>query len=137
MAGLAEMASAIHFLAKNFSQDFLERGITLSEVGVTKAEIRAFNPDLLNYISHLHIAVAGLAMALGLALALLAWFGIKRRQRWAWWAAVVVGLVAGTVALPSHFVYGFATAPHLGPDLLGGLIFLVGLVLTYPEAGRP
>ena len=40
------MEASDNFLLVNFSDQFLERGISLEQVGVTKVQIRAFNPDL-------------------------------------------------------------------------------------------
>jgi hypothetical protein len=130
-----QIISNIHFLFVNFSDQFLERGISLEQVGVTKAQIRAFNPDLVNYVSHLHIAIAGYGMALGLVVAELAWFGIQRGLRWAWWAAVTAIFIAAAVGLPAHFSYNLATVGHLGPPFALLTVFAVGAAMSYPPSG--
>ena len=130
--GIVQIISSIHFLFVNFSEQFLERGIALEQVGVTKAQIRAFNEDLLDYISHLHIAIAGYGMAVGLAAAALAWFGIQRGVGWAWWAAVGTVFVAAAVGLPAHFFYGLATLGHLGPPFVLLGLFAIGAAISYP-----
>jgi hypothetical protein len=87
---------------------------------VTKAQILEFSADLLEYISHLHIAVAGLG-------------GIQRGMAWAWWTAVAAVVIAALVALPAHFVYGLATLGHLGPAFAALAIFALGAALSYPK----
>lgn len=134
LVGLVQVISSIHFLFVNFSDQFLERGISLEQVGVTKAQIRAFNPDLLNYISHLHIAIAGFGMALGLVVAALAWFGIRRGLRWAWWACVSAVFTAAAVGLPAHFFYNLATLGHLGPSFALLAVFAIGAAISYPTS---
>jgi hypothetical protein len=136
LAAMAQLVGSIDFLFANFSESFLERGITTAEVGVTKAQIRDFSPDLLEYISHLHIAVAGLGMGLALAGAGLAWFGVQRGLAWAWWTALAAVLVAALVALPAHFVYGLATFGHLGPAFAALAVFALGAALSYPKEKR-
>ena len=134
LVGLVQIVNNINFLFRNFGDQFLERGITLNEVGVTKAQIGAFNADLLNYISHLHIAIAGYGMAMGLMVIVVAWFGIQRGLRWAWWTAVSVVFVAAAVGIPAHFFYGFATLGHLGPPFAVLTVFAVGAAMSYPRS---
>ncbi len=137
LVGVVQIISNIHFLFVNFSDQFLERGISLEQVGVTKAQIRAFNPDLVNYISHLHIAIAGYGMALGLAVAALAWFGIQRGLRWAWWAGLTAIFAAAAVGLPAHFSYNLATVGHLGPPFALLTVFAIGAAMSYPTSRLP
>ena len=131
LGGLVLIISNIQFFFKNFSDDFLEQGITIAIVGVTKTEIGAFSSDLLNYISHLHIAISGLSIGLGIGLAAMAWLGVRRGSKWAWWTSIATISVAGAIGLPAHFAWGFATVGHLGPTAIVVLIFFVGVVLSY------
>lgn len=137
LVGIVQIISNIHFLFVNFSDQFLERGISLEQVGVTKAQIHTFNPDLVNYISHLHIAIAGYGMALGLAVAALAWFGIQRGLHWAWWAAVTAIFIAAAVGLPAHFLFNLATVGHLGPPFALLTVFAIGAAMSYPTFPSP
>ena len=134
LVGIMQIVSNIHFLFVNFSDQFLERGISVEQVGVTKAQIRAFSPDLVNYVSHLHIAIAGYGMALGLGVTALAWFGIQRELRWTWWAAVTAIFTAATVGLPVHFLYNLATVGHLGPPFALLTVFAIGAAMSYPSS---
>jgi hypothetical protein len=99
-------------------------------VGKSKDEVKAFDPDLYHYISHLHIAISGFIAAVGLAVIFLAWFGVRRGYAWAWVAAVATPVLALAVALPAHYPWGFATIGHLGLIYLATAIFLVGAVLS-------
>lgn len=132
LAGAAQVLSGLHFLRQNFGEGFLERGITPAEVGVSKAEIGAFNQDLLQYISHLHINVAGLGIALGMAVIALAWIGVRSGMRWAWWTAVVTVAIAAGIGIPPHFTYGLATIGHLGPSVAILTVFTIGALASYP-----
>ena len=100
---------------------------------MTKTQVREFSPELANYISHLHIAIAGYGMAIGLAIALLAWFGIQRGARWAWWTAVSILLVSSLIGIPAHFPYHLATLGHLGPPFVLLALFAVAAALSYPR----
>lgn len=132
--GVLQILSMMHFLVHNFGDQLTERGITLEEVGVTKMQVQAFSQDLVNYISHLHIAIAGYGMATGFVIALLAWCGIQRGMRWAWWAAVGTIAMSAGVGIPAHFVYGFATPGHLGPAFVLLLAFAVAAAVSYPTS---
>ncbi|MFH5821694.1 hypothetical protein [Georgenia sp. AZ-5] len=130
VGGLAFIGYAGIFLVRNFTDAFLELGISHTEVDVGRDEIRAFSQDLYEYVSHLHIAVSGFIAATGLATAALAWFGVRRGQRWAYLAAVAAPVVGLGIALPAHYPYGLATIGHLGLIYLATAVFLVGAVLA-------
>jgi hypothetical protein len=130
LGALAFIGYAVIFFVLNFTDSFLELGIGSEQVASGKDEIKAFDNDLYNYISHLHIAVSGFIAATGLAVAALAWFGVRRRYMWAWVAAVAAPVLGLAVALPAHYPWGFATIGHLGLIYLATAIFVVGAALS-------
>ena len=130
IAAIGFIGYAIIFFVRNFTDSFLELGISSAQVNVGKAQIVAFSPSLYNYISHLHVAVSGFIAATGLAVLGLSWFGVRRGQKWAWVTAVISPVVGLAVALPLHYVYGFATLGHLGLIYLATLIFVIGALIS-------
>ena len=130
LGAVAFIGYAIWFFIRNFTDQFLELGIGPGEVDVGKDQIESFSPSLYDYISHLHIAVAGFIAATGLAAALLTWFGVRRGYMWAWVSAVAVPVLGLAVALPSHYPYGFDTIGHLGLIYLATAIFAVGALVA-------
>jgi hypothetical protein len=130
LAGLGFIGYGIIFFIRNFTDSFLELGIGADQVATGKDEIKAFNNDLYNYISHLHIAISGFIAAVGLAVIFLAWFGVRRGYAWAWVGAVAAPVLALAVALPAHYPWGFATIGHLGLIYLATAIFVVGAVVS-------
>jgi hypothetical protein len=129
LAGIGFVGYGLLFLVQNFT-GFLELGISHAEVDVGKAEIQAFSPSLAHYISHLHIALAGFIAACGVAVAALAWFGVRRGERWAWVTAVVVPVLALAVALPAHYPWHLDTVGHLGLIYADTVLFCVGAALA-------
>ena len=139
VAGLGFVGYALLFFVRNFTDSFLELGIGHNEVDVGKDEIQAFSPELYDYISHLHIAVSGFIAATGLAVAALAWFGVRRRQMWAWVTAVAAPVLGLAVALPAHYPNDLDTAGHLGLIYADTLLFVFGALLALAslrEGGR-
>jgi hypothetical protein len=130
IGAVAFIGYAIVFFILNFTDRFLELGIGSDQVSVNKDQIKDFSPSLYDYISHLHIAVAGFIAATGLAAALLTWFGVRRGYMWAWGSAVAVPVLGLAVALPSHYPYGLDTIGHLGLIYLATAIFVVGAVIA-------
>jgi hypothetical protein len=130
VGAVAFIGYAVIFFVRNFTDSFLELGIGAEQVSVGKSEIEAFSPSLYHYISHLHIAVSGFIAATGLAVAALSWFGVRRRQMWAWVAAVAAPVLGLAVALPAHYPWGFDTIGHLGLIYLATAIFVVGAALS-------
>ena len=131
LAGLGFVGYGVIFFVRNFTDSFLELGIGPEQVDVGKAQIEEFSPELLHYISHLHIAVSGFIAAAGIAVAALAWYGVRRGEMWAWVTAVVVPVFGLAVALPAHYPWGFDTIGHLGLIYLDTVLFVVGAALAY------
>lgn len=129
-AAVGFIGYAAIFFAMNWTDAFLELGIGPDQVDKSRADIEAFSPSLLNYIGHLHVAVSGFIAATGLAVAGLSWYGVRQGLRWAWSVAVASAVLGLLVALPLHYVYGFATLGHLGLVYLATLIFVAGAVVA-------
>lgn len=136
LAGLGFVGYGVIFFVLNFSEQFLELGISHNEVPVTRDQIAEFSPELFHYISHLHIAIAGFLAAIGIAVASLAWIGVRRGHAWAWWTAVTIPVVALMVALPAHYPNDFDTLAHLGLIYLATALFVAGALLSLPVASH-
>ena len=134
LSGVGLVGYGIMFLIRNFA-GFIELGLTPEHVGGTASQIRNFSPDLYEYISHLQVALSGFIVALGVVVIALAWYGIRRGERWALLAAFVGPVIAVGIAVPLHFPYGIATIGHLGLIYLDALVLVVGTVLAYLGLG--
>ena len=130
LSGIGLVGYGVMFLIRNFT-GFIELGLTPEHVGGTPAQIHTFSPNLYEYISHLQVAVSGFIIALGVVIIALAWYGIRKGERWALWTAFLGPLIGVGVAVPLHFPYGIATMGHLGLIYLDALILVVGTVLAY------
>lgn len=130
LAGVGLVGYGMVFLVRNFT-GFIEIGLDPQHVGGTPQQIRAFSSDLYEYISHLHVAISGLLIALGVAVIALAWYGIRRGQRWALWTVLLSAVVALAVVIPPHYAYGIGTLGHLGPIYLNTLLLVGGTALAY------
>ena len=100
--------------------------------GVTRGELAATHHEVVHYIDHLHVNVAGLMVAVGVAVIALAWFGVRRGQRWAWATAVALPAVFLVHSLPVHGTAGFTydALAHLGPGIVWLPALLLGAVLA-------
>ena len=121
---------AVIFLVRNFTDSFLELGIGPNEVNVGKDQIQQFSPSLFEYVSHLHLAVAGFIAATGVAVLFLVVYGVRRGQLWAWVGAVTAPVLGLAVALPAHYPNNFDTLGHLGLIYLAVVIFVVGALVS-------
>ncbi|MFG3499108.1 methyltransferase domain-containing protein [Streptomyces sp. NPDC047928] len=130
LAGLAFIAYAVIFFIRNFTDAFLELGVGRGEVDVGRSDIRAFSPELYDYIAHLHIAVSGFIAAAGLATVALAWFGVRRGLLWAYVTAIAVPVLGLAVALPAHYPFDLDTLGHLGLIYLATGVFVVGALIA-------
>jgi hypothetical protein len=135
LAGIGLVGYGIMFLIRNFT-GFIELGLTPQHIGGTPEQIRAANPHLFNYVSHLQVAVAAFIIALGVAVIALAWRGVRTGQRWALWTAFWTPVIGVGLALPLHYAYGIATMGHLGVIYLDAIILLIGTVMAAKGLNR-
>ena len=129
VSGIGLIAYGLMFWYRNF-HGFTELGLTPDMVGGTPEQIQAFSPHLYHYISHLQVAIAGFLIAMGVGVIGLAWYGIRGGMRWAVWTAFAIPVVGVAIALPLHYVYGFATMGHLGLIYADAVILLGGTILA-------
>lgn len=95
IAGLLALGSGLYLLAL---PDGLAVKAHSDYVGMTSAQLAASNPRMLSFLTQ-EVRLIGVVMAgMGLLLALVSRGGLRRNQRWAWFA-VAGGLVASLAAL--------------------------------------
>lgn len=70
-------------------------------VGLSRAQLHAVNSNLLGFLTHDRITLAGLMATLGIGYSSLAWFGARRGWHW----AEVAVLVSATVGALSFFLF--------------------------------
>lgn len=129
-AAVGFIGYAVIFFIRNFTDSFLELGISHNEVDVGKDQIIQFSSSLYHYVGHLHVAVSGFIAATGLAVLFLVWFGVRRGYMWAWVGAVSAPVLALAVALPAHYPNDLDTMGHLGLIYLATVIFVVGALMA-------
>lgn len=133
IAGIAFIGYGVVFLIRDVAGGGFELGVDAIN-GVTPAELEAFEPAVVHYISHLHVATAAFIISTGIAVTALAWWGVRRGQPWAWVTAVVAPVVALALALPMHYLELFTHdwVTHLAPIYLATAVFVVGALLALP-----
>ncbi|HVL51908.1 MAG TPA: hypothetical protein VM754_10465 [Actinomycetota bacterium] len=127
VAGIAFIGYGLVFLVRTFVGTGFELGVETIN-GVSRADLTAFEPAILHYISHLHVATAAFIIATGIAVTGLAWYGVRRGELWAWVTAVAAPVVGLALALPMHYLGLFSHdwVTHLGPIYLATLVFVAG-----------
>ncbi|WP_049922678.1 hypothetical protein [Halopiger djelfimassiliensis] len=132
LSGVAFVGYGVAFLLRAFYGTGFELGVTTLN-GVTRSDLNAVDPAVVQYITHLHVATAAFIISTGIALAALAWYGVRSGQLWAWTTAVVAAVVGLGLALPMHYMDLFTHdwVTHLGPIYLVTIVFVVGAALSY------
>lgn len=130
LSGVAFIGYGLVFFIWNFAGGGFELGVETIN-GVSRGDLNAFEPAVLHYISHLHVATAAFIVSTGIAVAALAWYGVRRGEVWAWTTAVVAAVVGLAMALPMHWVDLFSHdwVTHLAPIYLAVIVFVVGALL--------
>jgi hypothetical protein len=116
-------------------QGVVESGV---DIGMTTAELAAFNPALPHYIAHVRMAAAGMFVALGILGLAVTWYGVRRGERWAWTATVSAFVVGTLIGLPMHYSGAFHVEQlqHLGPPYAILTLFVVGAAVASLGLGK-
>ncbi len=109
-------------------------------MGITPGELRAFNDRLVPLIAHDRAGFGGALVSVGVAMFLAVLYG--RPSRNLWQALALAGLFGFATAIGIHPIIGYTNLFHLGPAILGCVVFAVGLACSggrsrppAPEAG--
>jgi hypothetical protein len=106
----------------------------LTYMGLTPDDLRAINPRLIPLIAHDRAGFGGGLCATGLTVFLCVWCG--RPSRSLWQALLVAGTAGFGTAIGVHPLIGYVNVAHLAPAAVVSVVFVAGLVLTYPRCGR-
>lgn len=100
----------------------------LEFMGITPAELQAFNARLVPLIAHDRAGFGGALFSCGVVMFLTVLFA--RPSRNLLQALGLAGLVGFGTAVGIHPVIGYISASHLGPAVLGCIVYFVGLALS-------
>lgn len=132
------------FIILGFS--ILIGGIVISTIGVSKVFISTdvsflcMSPQTLDSISNTLIPViahdrAGFGSALvsvGLLVLMLSLWGFRKGESWIWNTLCLGALPAFIAGVGTHFYIGYTTFIHLLPVYFLVILYLIGLILSYP-----
>ena len=108
-------------------------------MGLGVADLRAINPRLVPLIAHDRAGFGGAVCCCGMALFFCVWCGTPSRGLWL--VLCLVGAIGFGSAIGVHPAVGYTDLVHLGPAVIGGLVYLAGLGLTFRRMalgiGRP
>lgn len=98
-------------------------------LGLDRAALNQIDPHLVPLIGHDRAGFGGGLAVTGLTVIGCVWRG--RPSRSLWEALMIAGLAGFGAALWIHAVIGYLDLSHIGPAILGALVFLAGIVLSW------
>lgn len=98
-------------------------------LGLGLAEMDALNPRLVPLIAHDRAGFGGAILCCGVVLFFSVWCG--RPSRSLWQMLALAGVVGFAAAIGAHPAVGYNDAFHLAPAVIGAMLYLAGLILTY------
>ncbi|MDR6226912.1 dihydroorotate dehydrogenase [Desmospora profundinema] len=90
------------------------------------------NDRLLPLIAHDRAGFGGTLLATGIVFLLLSLWGIREGERWVWWAFFLGGIPGFVGGIGVHIQVGYMDHFHLTPAYLAFLLYVAGLILTFP-----
>lgn len=106
----------------------------LEFMGVQPVELQAISARLVPLIAHDRAGFGGAICTTGITVLFCVW--CARPSKSLWQILCFSGVVGFASAIGVHPLVGYTSLLHLAPALLGAVIFIIGLILTYPEMHR-
>ena len=101
----------------------------LKFIGLEVEEMQSLNLRLIPLIAHDRAGFGGAVCCCGLTMFFCIWCG--KPSRCLWLTLALSGTVGFATAIGVHPAIGYNDFVHLAPAVLGGIIYLVGLVFTF------
>jgi len=100
----------------------------LEFMGISVRELRAFNDHLVPLIAHDRAGFGGALVSCGVAMFLAVVYG--RPSRSLWQALALAGMFGFACAIGIHPIIGYTNLFHLGPAMMGCVVFAIGVILS-------
>ena len=102
----------------------------LEFMGVQPVQLQSVSDRLIPLIAHDRAGFGGAICTTGITVLFCVW--CARPSKSLWQVLAFSGVIGFAAAIGIHPVVGYNNLLHLAPAIIGALIFLVGLGLTYP-----
>jgi hypothetical protein len=106
----------------------------LEFMGITSDAVGAINPHLVPLIAHDRAGFGGALVSFGIAM--FACLRYARPEPALWQALTIAGVIGFGTAIGVHPAIGYLSVSHLGPAVLGCVVFVMGLVLARRQEHR-
>ena len=107
----------------------------LTFIGLRASDLRALNPRLVPLIAHDRAGFGGALLTCGVTWLFCVWYGPPSRSLWQ--ALLLAGIAGFACAIGIHLIVGYLDLVHLGPAVLGAVLFALAIALSYaPMCGR-
>ncbi|WNR44917.1 dihydroorotate dehydrogenase [Paenibacillus roseipurpureus] len=104
----------------------------LTYLGISRDQLSTWSESLIPLIAHDRAGFGGALFSLAVAITASALWGINPGEGWLWWTFLWGGIPGFTAGLYVHAHIGYTDFVHLLPVYIAVLLYIVGLVLTYP-----
>lgn len=103
---------------------------------MTPEAMQTLNDRLIPVIAHDRAGFGSALISVGILVLLLSLWGFREGESWVWNTLAVGAPPAFLAGIVTHFVIGYTSFYHLLPAYLLVVIYILGLVFTYPYLKR-
>ncbi|KKI91655.1 dihydroorotate dehydrogenase [Bacillus sp. SA1-12] len=103
---------------------------------LTSEMLTQYNEELIPVIAHDRAGFGSALLSVGLLVFLLSIWGFREGEKWVWWSLFIGGIPAFLAGIITHFVIGYTTFIHLLPAYIAIILYVFGLILSFPYLMR-
>jgi hypothetical protein len=132
LATLGIVAAGLTIMTVGMTRVFVPQD--LEYIGIDAAHIAAIHKNLVPLIAHDRAGFGGGLASCGLVMLVTVWCAPLTRSLWQ--ALLFAGIAGFVTAIGVHPMIGYLSASHLGPAVLGAMMFFTGLAFSRSVLSR-
>lgn len=129
LAGLGKIGAGAVVMAVGMTSIFVPQDTEY--LGLTPAALHEINPRLVPLIAHDRAGFGGGLLSCGVIVWLAVWKAPMTRSFWQ--ALLIAGGIGFGCAIGVHYPIGYRNIVHLAPAWIGAIIFLTGMICSFPR----
>jgi hypothetical protein len=125
--GLGLVGAGLTISAVGSTRVFVPQDLTF--MGLSVPDLRAISPRLVPLIAHDRAGFGGALLTCGVTWLFCVWYGEPSRSLWQ--TLLFAGTAGFACAIGIHVIVGYLDLLHLAPAILGAVLFVVAMALSY------
>ena len=131
LSSLGFVIYGVILLVHNLTGGVLASGFLYGDLSDSSRALLVGHPQLVEYINHLRLRLAGFVITTGLVLGMIAYFGVRSGHQSAWWTQTIGFPAIALTLLPTHLSSDAYPSAWVAPFYAFLGMWIAGAIVSY------